>query len=205
MRVGPGALGGPWHTVSVSSEKPRILQGSRDIILSLLVLGVVIFVVIFPTGLCTFNPGAPENGPIPEADVPTYLQMESSRLPFEIRDVDIPEGWTANSTRATVVDGHQSSIIGFVTDNGTFVQLLQTDAPLDALPNDGEPRTQGDPVETNGVTWNVDEGVDDGVRTTWVADDGDIRFEIKGSASPDDYRILAERAVDAPVYEADVS
>lgn len=205
MRVSPRARGGPWHTVSVSSEKPRILQGSRDIILSLLALGVVIFVVIYPTGLCTFNPGAPENGPIPKADVPAYLQMESGRLPFEIRDVDIPEGWTANSTRATVVDGHQSSIIGFVTDNGTFVQLMQTDAPLDALPNDGEPRTEGESVDTDGVTWKVEEGVDEGVRTTWAADAGDIRFEIQGSASPDDYRILAERAVEAPVYEANAS
>lgn len=189
----------------MSSEKPRILQGSRDIILSLLALGAVIALMIWPTGLCSFNPGAPESGPVREADVDGFLRMESSRVPFDVRDIEVPEGWIPNSTRATVVDGHQSNVIGFVTDNDTYVHLLQTDAPLDAIPDDGEPRTEVDSVDIDGLTWEVFEGVDSGVRNAWTADGGDVRFELMGSAGEDDYRKLAAAVAEAPVYEVEAN
>lgn len=166
-------------------------------VLSLVAMAVLMLVFVGFTGLCSFNPGRPENGPVHEVDAETFLRQEASRVPFPVRAPEPPAEWTANSARAGVVAGHQATILGYVTAAGDYVQLLQTDAPADALPEPEPPRIGSGERRAGGLTWRVAEGVDADTRTTWTADAGDLRLEIQGSAAEAEYRTLAEAAAAA--------
>lgn len=167
-------------------------------LLSLAAMAVIMFIAVGTTGLCSFNPGRPEQGTIPRADVQSFLKQENQRAPYPVVEPRLPEGWTANSARAGMIGPHQTSIIGYVTPEDSYVQVLQTDAPADMLPDpDQAPRVDAGTMEAGGVTWQVSEGTEPNVRRTWVADLGDVRVEIQGSASDEMYRTLAEAVVEA--------
>lgn len=176
----------------VSSEKPKILEDSRDITFTLVVMAVLMVVTVGFTGLCSFNPGRPENGPVRQVDTQSFLDMESRRVPFKIRVPEVPQGWTANSTRGGMAGGHQATVLGYVTANQDFIQVTQTDAPLDALPGDGVARIAEGEVTVDGVTWTKHEAVDNKERTVWVGDLGDARAMLEGSANEDEYTALAK-------------
>ncbi|WP_295623946.1 DUF4245 domain-containing protein [uncultured Corynebacterium sp.] len=185
----------------MKSEKPRILQDGRDMTMTLLVLGIAMIVTVGFTGLCSFNPGAPDNGPVREVDSETFLRMETQRVPYPVREPATPEGWQPNSVRAGVAAEHQTTILGFVTANGDYIHALQTSAPAEDLPADGKARIDADPVVVDGVEWTVAEGADGNTRRTWVADLGESRVLLEGSANDDEYRTLAQAMQDAPVLE----
>lgn len=170
-------------------------------ILTLAVMALALVVTVGFTGLCSFNPGEPENGPVREVDADAFLQMESARLPFPVRAPESPEGWRPNSTRAGSAAGHPTSILGFVTANGDYVHAMQTDAPAGDLPADGKARISAGTVDVDGVTWEVREGTEPNVRRTWVADLGDARVLLEGSANDDEYRTLAKAMQDAKIVE----
>lgn len=169
--------------------------------LTLLVMAVAMAVTVGFTGLCSFNPGAPENGPVQEVDSASFLRMESRRVAYPVREPAVPEGWQPNSARAGMAAGHQTTIVGYVTANGDYVHAMQTDAPAGDLPADGKARTDAGTVDVDGVTWVKKEGVEDGTRTTWVADFGDSRVLLEGSANEDEYRALAAAMVAAEVLD----
>ncbi len=167
-------------------------------VLSLAAMAVIMFIAVGTTGLCSFNPGRPEMGPIPDVDVEAFLAQENQRTPYTVVAPEVPEGWTPNSVRAGMVGPHQTSTIGYVTGEESYIQLLQTDAPADMLPDEDQaPRISAGTVEAGGVTWEVAEGTEPNIRRTWVADLGDVRVEIQGSASDEMYRTLAEAVVAA--------
>lgn len=167
-------------------------------ILTLAVMALALVLTVGFTGLCSFNPGEPESGPVREVDSGAFLQMEAQRVPYPLRAPETPEGWTPNSTRAGQAAGHPTTILGFVTANGDYVHALQTDAPAEDLPADGKARISAGTVDVDGVTWEVREGNEANVRRTWVADLGDVRVLLEGSASDDEYRALAEAMQKAP-------
>ena len=43
---------------------------------------VIMLVAVGATGLCTFNPGKPEQGPVQEVDARTFLDMEARSVNF---------------------------------------------------------------------------------------------------------------------------
>ena len=51
------------------------------------------------------------------------------------------------------------------------------------------------------MTWVKKEGVDPNTRRTWVADLGDVRILLEGSANDEEYRTLAKAMQDAPILE----
>ena len=167
-------------------------------ILTLAVMALALVLTVGFTGLCSFNPGEPESGPVREVDSEAFLQMEAQRVPFPVRAPETPEGWTPNSTRAGQAAGHPTSILGFVTANGDYVHALQTDAPAEDLPADGKARISAGTVDVDGVTWEVREGTEPNVRRTWVADLGDVRVLLEGSANDEEYRALAKAMQEAP-------
>ena len=57
----------------VAKEKPRIFQDSRDISINVVVIVVLMLLAVGFTGMCSFNPGRPENGPVQEAVSYTHL------------------------------------------------------------------------------------------------------------------------------------
>lgn len=167
--------------------------------LTLAVLGLAMVLTVGFTGLCSFNPGQPDNGPVREVDSSAFLRMETQRADYPVREPVAPEGWQPNSVRAGMAAGHITTILGFVTANGDYVHALQTSAPAEDLPADGKARIDADPVVVDGVEWTVAEGADANTRRTWVADLGDSRVLLEGSANDDEYRTLAAAMQDAPI------
>lgn len=166
-------------------------------ILTLVVMFVGVAVTIGFTGLCSFNPGKPENGPVREVDANAFLDMESRRVPYPVRLPEVPEGWTANSTRAGMAAGHQSTIVGFVTASGAFAQVTQTDAPADELPADEKPRRADGSTNVSGVEWKKFVPTEDNVRRVWVGDLGDSRALVEGTASDEEFSQLAKALQEA--------
>ncbi len=166
-------------------------------ILTLVVMFIGVAVTIGFTGLCSFNPGKPENGPVREVDADAFLNMEARRVPYPVRLPKVPEGWTSNSTRAGMAAGNQSTIVGYVTASGAFAQVTQTDAPADKLPADGKDRTSDGSVDVGGVQWKKYVPAEDNVRPVWVGDLGTSRAIIEGTASEAEFSQLAKGLIDA--------
>lgn len=190
---------------AVASEKPRILQDNRDIFLTLAVMVVMMVLTVGFTGLCSFNPGRPENGPVQEVDAGAFLQMESRRVPFAVIQPKVPEGWVSNSTRAGMAAERQSTIVGYVTPEGAFLQVTQTDADVAKLPADGKARTKGEIVDVEGTSWQVFNPVEGGIRRVWVATVHDVSVMLEGSAGDAEYRALALAVQQGTVLEKSAS
>ena len=191
----------------MSSDKPRLFQDGRDIFLTLAVMALAMVVTVGATGLCSFNPGAPQAGPVREVDTDTFLPMEARRVAFPVRDPQLPKQWVANSQRASQVAGHQATIVGFVTPEQQFIQVLQTDAPLDQLPGQPDkPRPHEEEKtitsdEAGAVQWHIFTSDDDSIRPTWVADLGDSRLVLEGSANEAEFETFAQAMQDSPVIQ----
>lgn len=165
--------------------------------MTLAVLFIAIAVTVGFTGLCSFNPGKPENGPVQEVDAATFLTMESRRVDYPVRNPQVPQEWVANSARAGNAAGNLSTIVGYVTASGAYLQLLQTDAPVDKLPADSRPRREDGELEVSGVRFQrwVPEG--DNRRSAWVGDYSEVRFVLEGTATEEEFKQLAEAAIAA--------
>ena len=181
---------------AVAESKPRILQGNRDMFWSVAVLMVICAVFAGLAGLCTFSPSGPEQGPIPDFDADASLRTDARSLEFPIRSPEVPEGWTSNSGRVQSFAGTDSSHVGWVTGERSYVELVQSDAPEDAFRSlDGGPRPAANMVPVSGREWTVYTG--DDVRPVWVLDLGEVRLAITGSAPSADFESLAAAAQSA--------
>lgn len=183
----------------VADKKPRIFQDSRDIILSLLVVvGLMVPTVAF-TGMCSFNPGAPENGPVKEVDAKQVLSMEARAMNFPVRLPTSPEGWVTNSARRTTVNRQPATVLGWVTKEGAYIQLTQTDQPLEKAVQDVDEhgRTQQQPVTVDGTSFNVYTSQERNARVVWAADLGDVRLVFSGTAGESEFEQIARAALQA--------
>lgn len=178
---------------AVAEPKPRILQGNRDMFWSLAVLLVICAAFAGIAGQCTFSPSGPEQGPVPDFDARASLEQDARSLPFPIRSPEVPEGWTSNSGRVQGFADTTSSHVGWVTGERSYVELVQSDAPLDAFRNlNGGPRSDRSMIPVHGQEWTVFDG--DDVRPVWVLDLGDARVAVTGSAATSDFESLAVAA-----------
>lgn len=174
----------------MAEAKPRILQGNRDMFWSVVVLMVICAVFAGVAGQCTFSPSGPQQGAIPQFDAEASLAQDARSLDFPVRSPAVPEGWTANSGRVQQFAGTTSSHVGWVTGERSFVELVQSDAPEDAFRSlNGGPRPERTIVPISGREWTVLTG--DDVRPVWVADLGDVRVAVTGSAASSEFETLA--------------
>ncbi|MEJ5997162.1 DUF4245 domain-containing protein [Corynebacterium sp. H130] len=183
----------------MADKKPRIFQDSRDILLSLLVVvGLMVPTVAF-TGMCSFNPGAPENGPVQKVDAQQIVSMEAKAMNFPLRLPETPEGWTTNSARRTTVNRQPATVIGWVTKEGAYVQLTQTDQPLDKAVKDVDEhgRTQQSPRTIDGKQFEIYTSAERNVRDVWAADLGDVRLIFSGTAGEAEMEQIAKNALRA--------
>ena len=180
----------------MAESKPRIFQSGKDILLTLGLLLVVAAIFVAPTGMCSFHPGAPEHGPVQDVDAASFLKMEAHQSKFPLRLPATPEGWVPNSARRTSVTDRPAPSVGWVTKGEGYLQLIQTDVPLDKLKNfpDDPNRKPGERKQVSGTTFETFHGD----RDLWIADLGTSRALIKGSASEGEFQQLAEALVQAP-------
>ena len=111
--------------------KPKLFSNTRDLIISLGVLAVVMIFSVGFTGLCSFNPGpAEKEGPVQAVDIDTILKTDAQGLSLPVRLPDLPDNWVPNSGRRVSVDDTPSSMAGWVIDGKDFISLTQTAAGL---------------------------------------------------------------------------
>ncbi|APT92844.1 hypothetical protein CPHO_08045 [Corynebacterium phocae] len=172
-----------------AEEKPKIFEDTRDIVLSLGVVVVMMGLAVGATGLCSVNPEETEYARINEVDASTFLDLESRGTKTVIRDPEMPAGWTPNSARRTSVAGEIASAVGWVTADDGFVQSVQTSVPLeDALKNyDGHYRPEERTVTVEGKQVRVLSTDEKNVRDLWGVDLGDARLLLSGSSKDADF------------------
>lgn len=110
--------------------------------MTLIVIIAVMALTVAFTGMCSLNPGRPENGPVQEVDARQFLDIEARGMAFPLRYPQMPDGWTTNSARRSSVDGAPAPVVGWVTAQGAYVQLLQTDRPLEDAVKDHDDYAQ---------------------------------------------------------------
>lgn len=174
----------------MAEGKPRILQGNRDMVWSMVVLMLLCAAFAAASGLLSFSPGGPEDGPIPEYDAEASLRQDARYLPVPIRLPEQPRGWTANSGRVQELAGQDSSHVGWVTPGRDYVELVQSLADVEAFRSlQGGPRPVESTRDVAGRPWTVFSG--DDVRPVWVTDLGDARVAVTGSAPDADLETMA--------------
>ena len=184
----------------MANDKPRILHNGRDMTLSLIPLVAICVLFAALASQCSFAPFGPKAGPVPYFDVDAALQSDAASLDFPIRDPELPTDWRSNSgSRGDVAgaQGGEASTVGFLTANGRYLQLTQSAATEAALVPfvAGDRRYATGTEQAGGATWVV--YAEDGSEPIWVADLGDVRVLLTGSADHDDFVALADAALRA--------
>ncbi|WP_288864597.1 DUF4245 domain-containing protein [uncultured Corynebacterium sp.] len=189
-----------------SDKKPRIFQDGRDIAINAVLIVVLMLVAVGATGLCSFNPGAPEQGPVQEVDAETFLDLESRAVDFPVRYPEMPEGWITNSARRSMLAGQPAPVVGWVTPDRGFIQLTQTGLDADAaIENaDSKPRTLDRTVDVDGHEVEVLASEEQDVRDLWVVDAGDTRFVLTGAGEDREFEeLIATALATAPIQHPD--
>ena len=181
------------------AEKPRILQNSRDMLLSLIPLAILCIIIAGVAGQCDFSPGRPTPGAVPEFHPEKELPRDAKRLSFPVRLPSLPDGWQANSGRLESVPGAGDSMltsVGYVTPSARFMELTQSDATEEQLlrVEQGQGLTARNETVA-GRTWVVYEH--DDRSEVWIADLGDVRIMITPKGPSDDVPVLAEAVLAA--------
>lgn len=180
------------------ANKPRILLGPKDLIWSLIPLIAICLVIAGISARCSFHPGGPSAGPVPSFDARNGLRADAHSLPFAVRDPQIPAGWQPNSgSHATIpgvgdnnAGGGKSTTVGYITDGGRYLKLLQTNATEDALArfNDTDLNPTGT-EQVAGHSWVVYSAPTK--ESAWITDLDGVRVLISGAGSQAEYTALA--------------
>ncbi|MCP1387756.1 DUF4245 domain-containing protein [Corynebacterium sp. TA-R-1] len=186
-------------------SKPRVFQDGRDMMLNVAVVVVLMLVGVGATGLCTYNPGRPEQGPVQEVDARTFLSLESRAVNFPVRYPDMPEGWVTNSARRTMIGGQPAPIVGWISPDGGYLQLTQTGADLDEAiaGQDNHPRPNERTETVAGSEVRVLHSDEQGVRDLWALDGGDVRLVLTGAGTDEEFRELIAAVLAAQPIDPD--
>lgn len=168
-------------------------------VLSVGVIVLVMGLMIGFTGMCTWNPGAPKQGPVQEVDAVTFTSTEARAMNFPVRMPEAPEGWVTNSARRSMVDDTPAVTIGWVSTEGGYLQLTQTGEELeDALRGiDPDPRTLADTHQMAGEEVQLYTSEESDVRDLWVVDLDEVRLLMTGAGTDEEFTTLMTAAIEA--------
>ena len=157
-------------------------------VIIVLMLGAVGF-----TGMCSFNPGPPKPGPVQEVDAGSFLALEARGVDWDMRMPQTPEGWVTNSARRTTVLGQPADVVGWVTENHAYIQLLQTGQPLDKTIDDIDEvvRHHAKSVTIGSDTWNVYLPEDKKEDTVWAIHKAGTTLVLQGTGTEAEFTLLA--------------
>lgn len=170
-----------------SEDKPKIFEDARDITLTVGVILIMMFLVVGATGLCSINPE--KSGPVQNVDAATFLEMEARGSGAVIREPDMPEGWQPTAARRKQMGGESGAVVSWLTTNEGYVESAQTQLALGDVPGayDSNYRANFEQREVAGQDVEILSSDDKDVRPLWIADLGDARLVLTGSASDADY------------------
>jgi hypothetical protein len=175
-------------------KRPRGFETTRDMVLSMAVVGAVVLGVFWMVAW-----QRPEvQGPIrPEADVEQVFTDVRVGDTFPAREpVGLPDGWTPTSAwfdveQVTGVVGGGVLHVGYLTAEGSYAELRQTDGDRAAAVDewvDGAVRT-GEVQVGDGV-WDLVESEETG-KIGLVRTDEGVTVVVTGKAALEELEILA--------------
>lgn len=168
----------------------------RDVLFAVAVL-LVIVVLAGGARSCAFAPGGPRVEPSagPVVDAGARLGEFAKASAFPLRVPELPAGWRANSTdRGAVTGGGTAVRVGYLTAEGHYLRLVQSDAAeenLLATEAGGVPAARGT-VDAAGLSW-VEYRAAEGepFRVATAPGEPQVRLLITGSGTDEEFRALA--------------
>lgn len=183
------------------AAKPRILNDNKDMIWSLIPLLLLCAIIAVVSGNCSVGlTGGSGDDKVPAYDVATGLRADARSVTFPIRLPQTPPDWKPNSGTTVALENTVVSNAGYITTNGVYIQVSQTNATNDAVVgylSDDQTLLGAGTRDVGGRQW-VAYGKPDGGRTVWVTDLGDVRIGLKSNkAKDDDFSALASAVLAA--------
>jgi hypothetical protein len=184
------------------SKPPRSALTMRDMAGAVVLLAVVVLLFAGVTRSCSFAPGGPTTDParLPVVDAPAALR--ELRVPFGLRIPAVPAGWRSNAVaQDRVPEGGRVVRTGYLTADGRYLRLLQSDADPQALLRveiGGTPVAARGPVDVVGQRWVVydrERGESIWITEVPTAGAAPVQLLITGSGTEDEVRTLAAAAV----------
>lgn len=184
------------------ADKPRILNNGKDMFWSLVPLLALCALVAIASGNCSIGASKDvADSKLPPFDVVSALNADAAQLPFPIRRPPTPEGWRPNSGSSDAIEGHRVSTVGWLSSDGAYVQLSQSDAPEDVFVPYLGGGSGGDFADISGtgtrqaggrqwVTYETSEG-----RRFWITDLGQVRIAVLSRGSDADIETIASSVV----------
>ncbi|MFR9801701.1 DUF4245 domain-containing protein [Pseudonocardia sp. RS010] len=199
----PGSLQGP----PPPAKPPRGSLRVRDMLMALAVLLVVV-AVGGGVRSCSFAPAGPTVDPdaAPTVDAPARLAEFARVSEFPLRVPAVPPGWRSNSTDRSPVDGGGTAVrVGYLTPEGKYLRLVQSDGTEEALvaTEAGGPLAGTGVTDAAGVRW-VTYQADGGepFRVATAPDNPQVQWLITGSGTEADFAALAQATVNGQVLPA---
>jgi hypothetical protein len=173
----------------------------RDLLGAIAVLVAIALLVGGITRSCTFAPGGPtvDAATAPRVDAVAQLRILAGSTAFPLRVPALPADWRANSVDAVRVGstGHRAVRTGYLTPEGRYLRVVQSDADeaaLLTLEAQGTPIASG-AVEVAGRTWVAyADDTREPIRIAEVPGPTPVRMLITGSGTEDEFRTLAAAA-----------
>lgn len=191
-------------------KPPRSALTMRDMLVALAILVPLILVFGGMTRACTFSPGGPtvDSSRLPVVDAPAELRALAPLVPFPVRIPAVPAGWRSNSVDQDLLEGDRVVRTGYLTPDGRYLRLLQSEAgeaALLAVETGARPVPASGPVEVAGQRWVTYGEADD--EQIWVAEvpvpgGRPVRLLITGSGAEPQFRTLAGAALAGEVLPA---
>lgn len=176
-----------------AQPSPRRPRSVRDLLLSLLPLVLIVLALAGLAGTCSFSPGGPTVAPrsVPSTDVAARLPQLAEQVPFAVRVPAVPPGWHGHVVDVDTAGSRQVVQASWLTPDGSYVRLSQSPAAEAELvrAETGQLAAALGPVRVAGEVWVRYPSRRD--EQAWVADLGQVRVLITGSASPAEFRTLA--------------
>ena len=182
------------------ADKPRHLQTTRDMVLTMLPLVLIVLALAGLARACSFSPGGPTASAPPSVDAAAALSIDARTLTFPLRLPVLPAGWVSNSGNRHTVAGAQGGVVsdtGWISPAGRYLRLAQSSASEDALLADEVEgrRSASGVTSAGGRDWVVYTQQD--AEPVWIANLGDVRLLITGSGTDAEFRTLAAGTVQA--------
>ncbi|MCE5289487.1 MAG: DUF4245 domain-containing protein [Nocardiaceae bacterium] len=178
----------------MAGQNARIFAGAKDMLWAVIGLALMCLVIAGLAGQCSFSPGGPTIGPVHRFDAEAGLKEDAANLAFPVRIPAVPNGWIPNSGNKNAVPGQgggPATTVGYVTAGKRFIQVTQTSATEEALVRLQAPTSPSSGIQTvDGVSWIVYPG--DNGEPVWIANFGDVRISLRGTADPAEFGALAK-------------
>jgi hypothetical protein len=159
-------------------------------------LAVVALVLVGMYGGVSFSPGRPTDGQTPTADITGGLHRAEPLVGFDaVIPADLPADWMPSSFSFTEQPGSAAAPPavrgGWLTEEGRFITLIQSSGAVAdvQLAELGSVNSETGTEQAGGATWSVTAGRRNEV--AWIRTAGDVVYLITGSASADDFAVLA--------------